>query len=157
MLGRKLADIIGASALLYAAVAYFVFDDAFFLEDLSENYPDLEEDLTWWCDDFYAEHYTLLQNLRIFYETTDDRPRPHSPACRRRFEVNQPSFRLLKVVYHEPDEDMYITASRDPRDYKHGSVWRLPSQRPEGLRGHGDEPRRIVFLPFKRSRRIPGR
>ncbi|MNZ13963.1 hypothetical protein D3C78_308760 [compost metagenome] len=157
MLGRKLADQIGASALLYAAIAYFVFDESFYLEDLSDNYPDLNEELTWWCDDIYSTFYDLFQNLRTFYETTDVRAasRPHSRMCPNHWRASPRPFQLLRVNYYEPDEDLFVVASRDEGDHRLGSVWRLPEQRSQSLHGDWDEHRAVVCLPFKRSRRLP--
>lgn len=130
MLGRRLAEQIGASALLYAAIAYFVFDESFFLEDISENYPELEEPLIWWCDDIYSTFYTIFENLRKFYETTGTPPRFSTAAAA--FKAQRP-FRLLGVIYYEPDEDIFISASRDPSDDQYGSVWRVPEGRRQGL------------------------
>lgn len=130
MLGRGLAEQIGASALLYAAIAYFVFDESFFLEDISENYPELEEPLIWWCDDIYSTFYTIFENLRKFYETTGTPPRFSTAAAA--FKARRP-FRLLGVTYYEPDEDVFISASRDPSDDQYGSVWRVPEGRHQSL------------------------
>jgi len=150
MLGRGLAEQIGASALLYAAIAYFVFDEPFFLEDISENYPDQEESLIWWCDDIYSSFYAIFENLRKFYETTGS-PRPaRFGTAAAAFKARAP-FRLLGVTYYEPDEDIFISASRDPRDDKYGSVWRIPPGRPQGVRCDWSEYRADLRHPERRN------
>lgn len=149
MLGRGLADHIGASALLYAAIAYFVFDDSFYLEDIVENNPDLEEDLQWWCEDIYSSFYTIFDNLRTFYETTD---KPAGPPTGR---FSRPPFRLLKVIYWEPDEDVYIQASRSKSDDSLGNQWRFLTSPEPCTRGDRFESRAAVRVPFRRSWTAP--
>lgn len=149
MLGHGLAEHIGASALLYAAVAYFVFDDSFFLEDIAENNPELQEELHWWCEDIYSSFYTIFDNLRTFYETTDKSAGP-TPSWYR-----LAPFRLLKVVYWHPDEDVYIQASRDESDDKHGSQWRVLAELDASPRGHRPKPRTTVRIPLRRSWTAP--
>lgn len=149
MLGRKLADQIGASALLYAAVAYFVFDDAFFLEDISENNPELEEELTWWCEDIFSTLYDLFMNLRKFYETTE----PSSRAAED-WRIDHP-FRLLKVIYIEPDEDVYISASRNESDHLLGNQWRILTECQPRTGSHRTYTRATVRIPVRRRWTAP--
>lgn len=115
MLGASLANQIGASALLYAVIAYIVFDEAFYLEDIIEHHPDLYDDMTWWQDDIYSTYYSLFQNLRTFYETTETTSSSHG--------TRKNPFKLLKVVYDSYGENIYITASRHESDYHLGSIW----------------------------------
>jgi hypothetical protein len=149
MLGKKLADHIGASALLYAAIAYFVFDDAFYLEDINDNNPDMEEELNWWCDDIYSTFYTLFDNLRTFYETTDK-----SSGSGQNWRTRKP-FSLLKVVYWEPDEDLYIQASRDQSDYHLGNQWRVLTECGSGTGGHRPVTRPTIRVPIRRRWKAP--
>lgn len=149
MLGKKLADHIGASALLYAAIAYFVFDDSFYLEDINENNPDMEEELMWWCDDIYSTFYTLFENLRTFYETTD---KSSGPA--QNWRTRKP-FSLLKVVYAEFDEDLYIQASRDQSDYHLGNQWRVLTERGTCTGRHRPVARATVRVPVRRRWTAP--
>lgn len=138
MLGSNLAEHIGASPLLYAALAYFVFDESFFLEDLSDNYPELEEDLMWWLEDFYSSHYRMIEDLRIFYETHLQT----GPSPRRAF----PPYKLLTVLYLTDDESVFIGASQYESDSRYGSEWRLPHQRGDCDGGYGDELRRTFRI-----------
>jgi hypothetical protein len=151
MLGKKLADHMGASALLYAAIAYFVFDDSFYLEDITDNNPDMEEELQWWCDDIYSTCYTLFDNLRTFYETTDK-----SSGSGTNWRTRKP-FRLLTVVYYEPDEDLYIQASRRQSDYHVGNEWRVLTERGESPRRNGLNPRATIQVPVRRSWKAPSK
>lgn len=151
MLGKKLADHIGASALLYAAIAYFVFDDSFYLEDIKENNPDLEEELHWWCEDIYSSFYTLFENLRTFYETSDK-----SSGASENWRTRKP-FHLLKVVYYEPDEDLYIQASSNQSDYHLGNEWRVLTECGESPRSHRTDTRATVRIPIRRSWKAPSK
>lgn len=149
MLGKKLADHIGASALLYAAIAYFVFDDAFYLEDINDNNPDMEEELNWWCDDIYSTFYTLFENLRTFYETTDK-----SSGAGQNWRTRKP-FSLLKVVYAEDDEDLYIQASRDQSDYHLGNQWRVLTECGPCAGSYRPVPRPALRVPVRRRWHAP--
>lgn len=149
MLGKKLADHIGASALLYAAIAYFVFDDSFYLEDINENNPDLEEELNWWCDDIYSTFYTLFDNLRTFYETTD---KPSGSG--QNWRTRKP-FSLLKVVYSEDDEDLYIQASRDQSDYHLGNQWRVLTECCPSPGRYRPNSRATFRIPLRRRWKAP--
>lgn len=130
MLGSKIAEQIGATPLLYAALAYFVFDESFFLEDLSDNYPDLESDLNWWLEDFYSDYYSVLNDLRIYYATPLQDAVNHSSRL---------PYRLVKVQYLENDETLVISASADESDHRFGSQWRIPNERSSGHERYGDE------------------
>lgn len=149
MLGKKLADQIGASALLYAAIAYFVFDDSFFLEDIADNNPDLQEELTWWCDDIYSTFYTLFENLRTFYETTEP-----SVGALTNWRTRRP-FQLLKVVYAEFDEDLYIQATRDQGDHHLGNQWRVLTECCSGVGRHRPVARTAIRIPIRRRWKAP--
>ncbi|MNB58685.1 hypothetical protein D3C87_364130 [compost metagenome] len=149
MLGAKLADQIGASALLYAAIAYFVFDEAYFLEDISDNNPELLEELTWWCEDIYSTFYKLFENLRTFYETTE--PSTGSPKDWR---ARRP-FHLLSVIYWEPDENVFITASRNQSDYKLGNQWRVLNERSESAGSDRANTRATIRIPVRRRWTAP--
>jgi len=117
MLGKMLADRIGASALLYAAVAYFVFDESFYIDDMLEHHPELHEEIMWWLEDICPTFYDLFTNLRTYYE----------PAASST-ETSPARFELLAVRYTEPDEEILIVATRDPRDHHFGNQWRVFTQ-----------------------------
>jgi len=120
MLGDSLAGCIGASAMLYAAIAYFVFDEAFYIEDLLENHPEEEDEIRWWLDDIQSTFFDVFTNLRRYYETDYDGVSRTPQATR-----TQRPYVLLVVKYSEHDEDVVIAASRDPRDHHLGNQWRL--------------------------------
>lgn len=130
MLGSKIAEQIGATPLLYAALAYFVFDESFFLEDLSDHYPELESDLNWWLEDFYSDFHVVLEDLRHYYATPLQDVVSHRP--------NLP-YRLVKVQYIEPDEALLVSASTDESDNRFGSQWHIPNERSESHVRYGDE------------------
>lgn len=67
MIGMKLADLIGASELLYAAVALFSFDDSGPGEAIIDANGKLEEDILWWLDDILSSHCNLFQHVRTFH------------------------------------------------------------------------------------------
>lgn len=133
MLGETLADQIGASALLYAAIAYFVFDDEFFIEDLTENYPERYDEIMWWLEDIHSTFYELFGNIRVYYETTEEAHRAsHRPhRCQRSYRTSgrHPApFRLLAVRYEVRDDDLFIEASRDQSHHHLGNQWRFLAQ-----------------------------
>lgn len=132
MLGDKLAVHIGASALLYAALAYFVFDESFFLEDLVEHYPDMDSELSAWIEDFYIAQYDMIEQLRIFYGTSLS-----TPPCRQ-YHRKAP-YRLLLVIYSAADESIFIGASCDERDSQYGIEWRVPVERSDRVKRYRDE------------------
>lgn len=92
MLGQKLADHIGASGLLYAAIAYFSFDESFFAESLIDNYPEMEEELLWWLDDIYVSLYNFFENVRKFFDGNY----------------------IDKFIYDDGEETVYITGTPRP-------------------------------------------
>lgn len=139
MLGDGLADRIGASALLYAALAYFVFDESYFLEDLSENYPELTDELMWWLEDFYSNYYQMIEDLRTLYETSI------GPTERSGY-IRQRNYRLLIVTYSRSDDSVFIGASTDDGDSKYGSEWNVPLERGNRTSSYGDELRRTFCL-----------
>lgn len=139
MLGGDLAERIGASPMLYAALAYFVFDESFFLEDLSENYPEQEQDLIWWLESFFADHYRTIEQLRMYYASP---LQEHSGTGRARFAP----YRLLHVVYDPVEECLAIRASSDESDHHLGSEWRLPTGRGRGDDSDWDELRRTFRI-----------
>lgn len=119
MFGESLAECIGASALLYAAIAYFVFDDSYYMDDIIENNPDIEDQLRWWLDDIQSSFFEIITNLRRYYETDYEAARHISPSSPKR------AYELIAVRYREADEDLFIAATRDPRDHHVGNQWRV--------------------------------
>jgi hypothetical protein len=67
MIGRSLADKLGASELLYAAVAYFSFDEEFYAQSMIDANPELEEEIMWWLDDIYSNLYNLFGHIRTYH------------------------------------------------------------------------------------------
>lgn len=140
MFGGKLADHIGATPLLYAALAYFVFDESFFLEDLAENYPELDYELSEWLEAFYCDQYDLIEELRKYYAT------PLS-AGYQAYPWNRPtSYRLISVRYLSEEESVLIAASDDEGDYQLGSEWGLPHERQSCTGRYGDDLRRTFRI-----------
>lgn len=124
MLGDGLAERMGASALLYAAIAYYVFCDTFYLDDMTDNDPDIAEDLVWWLEDIYSSFYDLFSNLRKYYDQPDDSDQPpHSPRPRHRVK-----YELLKVVYSRQDEDLFVQATRNQSSRHLGNQWRISAE-----------------------------
>lgn len=142
MIGVTLAEQLGATPLIYAAIAYFVFDDAFFMDDIIENTPDRTDELQWWCEDFYSEFYYLIDGLRIYYDTASysDGKRP---------------FQLLTATYDLREESVFIRASRNPRDSAHGNQWRFLAQSGQGTKRHRDVSKRAVRIPYIRRWTAP--
>ncbi|MNP89027.1 hypothetical protein D3C85_14230 [compost metagenome] len=124
--GRKLLDLIGASAMLYAAVAYFVFDDSFFAEDLIENYGDNASDIVAWLEHLYATCETMITGLRVYYETTDKL----EPAGTGQ---NTNSYKLIRVTFSPEDEYIFIRASKNQSHDILGSGWGVPDDSPKGM------------------------
>lgn len=142
MASRDLADHIGASALLYAALAYFVFDEDYFLEDLSTNYPELNNELMCWLEAFVTDQSTMIEHLRKFYETSIGHGRWPKP-------IEQHAFRLLIVTYYREDGCIFIGASRNESDSKYGSEWHVPIERRNRPSRYRDELRRTLCLPCR--------
>lgn len=142
MFGGKLADHIGATPLLYAALAYFVFDESFFLEDLVENYPELDYELSQWLEAFYCDQYHYIEELRKYYATPLFE-RSSSP----RKNIRLTSFRLVSVRYFQDEETVLIAASDIESDHQLGSEWGLPHERQSRTGGYGDDLRRTFRIP----------
>ncbi len=106
--GGPLADQLGASALLYAAIAYYVFDDSFFAEDLLDHHPEDQEALLAWLQDLYDNVGSLFDSLRAYYE---------------RQTIS--SYHLLQVYYRRDAEELYVIAANDPDDDHLGNQWRF--------------------------------
>lgn len=79
--GLKLSTAIGASSLIYAAIAYYSFDDEFYMQSIIDSYSEFEDSLIWWLEDIYTECYNLFGHIRayhrgnhfkeVFYDTED--------------------------------------------------------------------------------------
>ncbi len=85
-IGQELADQLGASVLLYAAIAYFSFDEEFHAQSLLDNHSELEEEIMWWLDDVYSSYYNFFRNLRTYHDGNT----------------------LTQVVYESDDGSIYI-------------------------------------------------
>lgn len=142
MIGATLADQLGATPLIYAAIAYFVFDDAFFMEDIIENTPDRIDELQWWCEDFYSEFYYLINDLRTYYDTSS-------------YSDGKGSYQLLTVTYDSDEESIFVRASRNPRDTANGNQWRVLTQPGSGVKRHRDVQGRAVRIPYRRRWTAP--
>lgn len=139
MIGAMLAEQLGATSLLYAAIAYFVFDDAFYMEDIIENTPDRIDEIQWWCDDIYSEFHYLIDGLRIYYDTSS-------------YSSGKRPYQLLTVTYDRDEESIFVRASRNPRDLTHGNQWRVLTQSDPYIECYGTEPGRSVQIPYNRRR-----
>lgn len=121
--GETLAERLGASALLYAAIAYYVFDDSFFVEDLIDHNPELAEPIVAWMEDLYCAFGNILYQLRVYYAKDTF----HSES--------ESTYQLLKVNYVSTDEDLYVSATCDPRYYHLENQWRVLSELDSRLTG----------------------
>lgn len=92
MIGMKLAALIGASELLYAAVALFSFDDSGPGEAVIDANGKLEEDIIWWLDDILSSHCNLFQHVRTFHNGQE----------------------LDEVVFDTEEEALYISSRARP-------------------------------------------
>lgn len=92
MLGIKLAERIGASELLYAAVALFSFDDSGVAEAIIDSNGLLEEDILWWLDDILSSLCNLFSHVRTFHNGQE----------------------LDEVVFDSEEEALYITSKTRP-------------------------------------------
>ena len=92
MLGDKLAQHLGASELLYAAVAYYSFDEQFFAQTFIDNNPELEEDIMWWLDDIYSSFYNYFEHIKAYHHGKD----------------------LEHVVFDDADSALYVSSTSRP-------------------------------------------
>lgn len=90
--GAWLAEELGASALLYAAVAYFSFDDEFPAQQMMDNHAELHKQILWWLEDIYTSVAYLFQMVRDYHAGNV----------------------LNEVVYDPDSEALYTTSRRDP-------------------------------------------
>lgn len=67
MLGQQLAEELGAQFLIYAAVAYYSFDEEFYMQSVIDSNPQREESIMWWLDDIYSELYNFFENIRTYH------------------------------------------------------------------------------------------
>jgi hypothetical protein len=65
--GVKLSTVIGASSLIYAAIAYYSFDEEFYMQSIIDSYAEFEESLLWWLEDIYSELYNLFDHIRAYH------------------------------------------------------------------------------------------
>lgn len=92
MIGQKLAARIGASELLYAAVALFSFEDSGPGEAIIDANGKLEEDIIWWLDDVLSSYYNLFEHVRTFHNGQE----------------------LDEVVFDSEEETLYISSKARP-------------------------------------------
>lgn len=90
--GDQLAKLIGASELLYAAVALFSFDDSGAGEAIIDANGLLEEDILWWLDDVLSSHCNLFEHVRTFHNGQE----------------------LDEVVFDPEEEALYISSKARP-------------------------------------------
>lgn len=91
-LGDKLAQRLGASELLYAAVAYYSWENELFAQSLIDNNPELTEEIMWWLEDILTSYYSLFNHIRTFHNGQD----------------------LDQVVYDAPEETLYVSSKARP-------------------------------------------
>lgn len=103
MIGQKLAARIGASELLYAAVALFSFEDSGPGEAIIDANGKLEEDIIWWLDDVLSSYYNLFEHVRTFYNGQE----------------------LDEVVFDSEEETLYISGKARPVLYSRGRSTRI--------------------------------
>ena len=84
----KLANKLGASELIYAAVSVFSFDQSGPAESLIDSNPDLEHDVINWLEDVLTSLAHLFLNIRTFHNEQE----------------------LDEVVYDAPAETLYVTS-----------------------------------------------
>ena len=110
---RYHASLLGISPMIYAAIAYFVFDDSFFAEDVIENNPSIMHEFMDWLEFIYSTHTDLITNLRTFYDMSSKDPIPGLP------------YALLRVRYESSTEDLYVTATSGDHARELGNQWRF--------------------------------
>lgn len=112
----SLVEQLGASPLIYAAIAYYVFDDPFFAEDIIEHNPDYVEHVLVWLENLYTACGPLINQLRAYYENDT------------LYSSTTPPFYLLSTYYEPDSEDLLIVASTDQGHHHLGNQWRVLTQ-----------------------------
>lgn len=86
--GQLLANRLGASELVYAAVAMLSFDDTGVAESMIDSNPLLEYDIIYWLEDVLTSLAQLFLNIRTFHNEQE----------------------LDEVVYDVAAETLYVTS-----------------------------------------------
>lgn len=91
-LGHRLADQLGASVLLYAAISYYAFDEEFNAQSLIDNHSELEEEIMWWLEEIFTSHCNFFRDIRTYHDGND----------------------LTQIVYEPSDGSLYIESAPTP-------------------------------------------
>jgi hypothetical protein len=90
--GDKLAKLVGASALLYAAIAMISFDNTGPAEAIIDSSGLVPEDIIWWLEDVMITNPHLFQNVRTFHHGQE----------------------LVHVLFEAGDSTLYVSSTARP-------------------------------------------
>lgn len=137
---KSLMDLIGAEALLYAAIAYLVFDESYYIDDMIENCGELETPIVGWLEYFNNTYDYDLHQLRKLYETyrSEDPEKPARPVW------YQSSYKLLGVTFIPSDDTLLVRASRCEDHHQFGNQWRVLNEGDARVSGNWHVPRGVI-------------
>lgn len=135
---QQLVDLIGADALLYAAIAFSVFDEPYYIDDIIENSGEHEFTIVRWLEEFFSVFEGEIKHLRTLYAT--DRPESAETSA---WDLRDgPSYRLIEVAFIPEDDTLYVCASCNQNHHQLGNKWRILNESLESLPRDGHEPGR---------------
>lgn len=137
---KSLMDLIGAEALLYAAIAYLVFDESYYVDDMLENCGEMETSIVGWLEHFSNVFDHDLQQLRMLYETH----RSKDPQEVARPLWYQPGYKFIGVTFVSADDTLLIRASRSEDHHQFGNQWRILNEGDTGVSCDWHVPRTTI-------------